>query len=50
MSSGNSFFTGLLLSDGARVSEVVLHSFERLHLDEYRSNHSIIAHIFEAPV
>jgi len=29
------------------ISEVILHSFERLHVGKYRSNHSIITHIFK---
>ena len=32
------------------VYEVILHSFERLYFNEYRSDHSIIFHIFEALV
>jgi len=38
----------LLVEEG--VTEVVLHSFERLCFREYCSNHSIISHIFEALV
>ena len=31
-------------------SEVILHSFDQLHFGEHPSNHSIIAHIFDALV
>jgi len=32
------------------VNEVILYSFEQLHLDEHRSNHNIITYVFEALV
>ena len=42
------WFITLLIEQG--VNEVVLHSFERLHLGDYCSNYNIIAYIFEALV
>ena len=38
----------MLVEEGVR--EVILHSFEQLHFNEYPSDHNIIFHIFEALV
>ena len=48
MSLGNSPFTDFTLLIEQGVSEVILHSFECLHLGEHRSNHSIITYVFKA--